>query len=60
MDFYSYPDVGHAFMTGFTAEGIANMETIGCPVRVQSKLSLTGLQRPHAIALHHGPYQVHR
>jgi carboxymethylenebutenolidase len=25
------PDVGHAFMTGFTAEGIANMETIGCP-----------------------------
>ena len=55
-----YPDVGHAFMTGFTAEGIANMETIGCPVRVQPRLNLMVLQRPHAVALHHGPYQVHR
>jgi hypothetical protein len=47
-------------MTGFTAEGIANMETIGCPVRAQYRLKLTVLLRPHAIALHHGPYQVHR
>ena len=32
VELHIYPNVGHAFMTGFTADGIARMETIGCPV----------------------------
>jgi dienelactone hydrolase len=38
VELHVYPDVGHAFMTGFTSEGISNMETIGCPVRRASLL----------------------
>jgi hypothetical protein len=33
VEFHLYPKVGHAFMTGFTPDGITNMKTIGCPVR---------------------------
>lgn len=31
VELHVYPEVGHAFMTSFTADGIAKMESIDCP-----------------------------